>query len=258
MRPLLLLALAPLALALPPAASSAAAPGPAAAQQRTDARLPGAGQRGGQRGPGAGRKDAARGSRGGGALPPTPEQLELAETYFLVADHDGNGWISWREASESLRLDKIRFGLYDANGDAMIQPAEFRASYLKALERMGAYPPPIPRAGSEGASLLAAARAREAEPLAPERKAGSVLELFGAVREREDDRANLPLPPHITGPVDVFHRLDVDRDGQVTESDLDRLQRPVQLLVRMNTVLASLDENGDGGISRDEFYASMR
>lgn len=204
-------------------------------------------------GPGAG-----RGAQRERAPQPTvdPEQAEL---YFQVADYDGDGWISWREAQRSLRLDKLRFEQIDANGDGLIDREEFLAAFRRTVERLGAYPPPIPLPGSEGERLLAGAiEAERAGAPAPVGRAASVIELFGAVQERSEGSGVLHQPPRIAGPIEAFLRLDLDRDGHVTDLDLDRLQRPIQLPVRRNTVLASLDANGDGVIDREEFYSSMR
>ncbi len=214
-------------------------------------------QRGGDRGQGPGAGRGAQRDAGRAGKAPAGDEGR-AELYFRVADHDGDGWISWREAQESLRFDKLRFEQLDLDGDGLLDLAEFEAAYRRTVERIGAFPPPVPRPGSEGERLLASAEAEPTPGLWPTRPAGSVLELFGHVKERDDDRSLVRLPPRIAGPVPAFERLDLDRDGRLSDADLDRLQRPVRMQVRRGTVLATLDLDGDGIVDRAEFYASMR
>jgi Ca2+-binding EF-hand superfamily protein len=65
-------------------------------------------------------------------------------------------------------------------------------------------------------------------------------------------------PVRTTGPVSAFTRLDYDRDGVVRLGDLEELQRPWSGSVRPAVVLATLDRDGDGAISPEEFAAAMR
>ena len=70
--------------------------------------------------------------------------------------------------------------------------------------------------------------------------------------------STVPLPPRIEGPVSAFTRLDLNEDGKITLEDLDGLARPIHLDVRFPAVIAILDTDNDGGVSPEEFYASMR
>ena len=88
-------------------------------------------------------------------------------------------------------------------------------------------------------------------------KAGSVVELFGKPIAREIRPGSTPLPPLITGPVPAFRRLDLDGDGAISTQDLVDLQRPIQLPVRVNALMATLDVDQDGAISEAEFWGSM-
>lgn len=92
---------------------------------------------------------------------------------------------------------------------------------------------------------------------ASEPKATSILELFGRAQEREVRPGSTPLPPRIVGPVPAFRRLDLDGDGTVSMDDLIELQRPIQLPVRVNALMATLDVDQDGVIDEAEFWASM-
>jgi Ca2+-binding EF-hand superfamily protein len=89
------------------------------------------------------------------------------------------------------------------------------------------------------------------------KKAKSIDDLFGQKIPREVHVDSTPLPPRIAGPVWPFRRLDFDGDGKISTQDLNELQRPLQLSVRINAVIASLDVDGDGVVSEKEFWASM-
>jgi len=69
-------------------------------------------------------------------------EVDLEERYFGICDHDGNGWISFREAEQSLDFDRSEFQLYDRNADGRIDRAEFAKRYQEAVDKVGAFPPP--------------------------------------------------------------------------------------------------------------------
>jgi EF hand len=87
------------------------------------------------------------------------------------------------------------------------------------------------------------------------KRAQSVRELFGKPTERGTNA--LPEPPLLTGPLPVFERLDLNANGQIDEHDLFDLQYPLTLPVRGSAVLAALDADGDGALSKDEFDRSL-
>ena len=177
------------------------------------------------------------------------------DRFFKICDHDSNGWVSFREANYSLRINRTKFGSIDTDFDARISSSEFSAYYAKTLELSGSFKEPTALPGSIIAEAGAAADPEESEPTLKPR---SLKELFGAKEAREELPSTVPLPPRIEGPVSAFTRLDLNEDGEITIEDLDGLARPIHLDVRFPAVIAILDTDNDGGVSPGEFYASMR
>jgi len=85
----------------------------------------------------------------------------------------------------------------------------------------------------------------------------SIEELFGTPIPRPPGPGEIASPPEITGPLPIFSRLDLNRDGALTANDFDELAFPLTLPVRSVTVIASLDSDGDEALSADELRASM-
>jgi hypothetical protein len=86
----------------------------------------------------------------------------------------------------------------------------------------------------------------------------SIVELYGKVEERERPVGAPPEPPRIAGPIPMFLRLDIDRDGAITVADAARLQQFQPLALRASSVLAALDRNGDGRVDEPEFDLALQ
>lgn len=256
-----------------------------------------------------------------GAQGVTSEARARYREYFSIADYDGNGWVSFREARESMSLDRLTYGGFDSDGDGRVRPEEFelRLQYLEA--RAGGVRPPrqsdgpvlLPTRNSEqlrnafdvnadGAleefeidQLLATYRRRDVptkiviekldtngsrkleleeltalsqllsatytdpdDRVTPVAGARSLDELFGGLTERPTvDYQRTQHPPMIGGPVRPFRRLDLDSNGYVSLTELERLQRPQTLSVSNAAVLAALDTDEDGRLSASEFQRAL-
>lgn len=219
-----------------------------------------------------------RGNQGGQSTPPTGgeeelqrqakaaqerKQEELAATYFSIADYDGDGWISFREARTSLEIDRPRFLVYDADQDGQMTLAEYTLVSLETYRRYGAFKAPVPDPDDpNAASLLEALNAEneaeaetEAEYVPAE--ASTVAELFGRVTPRVRREHTAPEPDQLVGPVFPFRRLDYDNDGGIGRDDLDVLLLGAGLDARPAALIASLDLDGDQEISEAEFRIAM-
>lgn len=183
-------------------------------------------------------------SRGGAFSPPValvdPEKVQprTAEEILAAFDDDQDGALDLREIGRTLKeygvngLDPAKvLDSFDDNGSTRFELSELPPFVEVLMPSTG---------GRRGA------------------KAASLEELFDRYEEREVERDTTPQPTRIVGPVSTFRRLDADGSGGITLDDLDYLQRPLHIEVRAGAVIASLDKDGDGVVSQEEFRASMR
>lgn len=226
--------------------------------------IPGSQDRGGglfgppDRGGRGGSRDAggATGGQRGGRDALSPELVELGAAYFNIADYNSDGWISYREGRESLSLDRSRFARIDTDSDGRIDSREFQEVFEMTVRKVGEFPPPKPDPEGGPVELPefdsdAFRRGADFQP------AASINELFGRAEARTLEDGATRQPPFIAGPIPHFRRLDVDLDGEITNKDLDELLRPMQVDTRVRAVIAIMDTDESGGISRAEFDAAM-
>ncbi len=192
------------------------------------------------------------------------EHRQLAETYFEIADYDKNGWISFREARDSLDIDRNRYLVYDADMDGRVTLEEYTKISLETAKRYGLFKAPRPNPDDPEAQALLESLL-EGEEEEPEEEllepfptdARNVVELFGRVRPRVLRDNSMPEPDQLVGPVSSFHRLDNDWDGDISHADLSVLLTGAGIDVRPSAIIATLDTDGDGRLSPEEFYGSM-
>jgi len=184
----------------------------------------------------------------GGAFPPPIPEVEMGPTmpatpadYLKSYDINDDEKISQVELDESLREyqrvelnAEIMIGILDVDNSGKLEQQEI-VDLLRILV------PKEAGTAEDGAT--------------PEPAPASIDELFGQAGPRSDDRENLP--PRILGPTSHFRRLDLDGDGLITADDLNRLQRRMNLPMNAASVIAYLDTDGDGGLTRAEFTACM-
>ncbi|MFT7668863.1 MAG: hypothetical protein ACI8X5_001563 [Planctomycetota bacterium] len=192
-------------------------------------------------------------------------QKELARAYFAIADYDSSAWISYREARDSLEIDRARFHVYDADLDGQITVEEYIFVSLETFKIYSAFKAPIPNPDDPTAlsRLQALSDQMEADALAAEEdsylpaEASSVQELFGRVIQRVQHEHSAPRPNQIVGPVYSFRRLDQKNTGYVTRKDMEDMLLGAGIDIRPNSILAALDMNGDNAISKEEFRVAM-
>lgn len=174
--------------------------------------------------------------------PPIPAPSSTAELptplriWFQRFDRDASGDWDLLELSNALEERGVAelanaqsFNLVDADGSGTLDPTEVEAVLdLVALT---------------GTLSLAPAQ--------------SIRELFGQPLPVPIGPGVVPSPNRIPGPLPVFDRLDVDGDGTCTRRDLRELAFPAALPIRPETLLAALDRDGDGRLSKAEFDRAL-
>jgi len=170
-------------------------------------------------------------------------EREIAQEYFETCDHDGNGWISFREASESLQLERGEYAIYDRDQDGRVSRPEFAARYRALLESTGAFRIPRPR-GPEGGPP-----ARDPQQLrnAFDQDADGALDSAEMDRLlRAYDREELALDV-------VLDKLDRDLSKKIEGSELDQLSR----LIATGEELVPLETGASAPLSLKELFGKV-
>lgn len=212
--------------------------------------------------------------------------LDLDE--FGVYDKDRDGLISESEYSARYRVIVQRGGVfsaprakpdaarptkrdgkalltaYDSDVDGMLGESELAHAMQEA--RVEEPTPQVMLAtldkdksfGVDGAELDELSKFLFPEKGAPSaKKAASIAELFDHPLPKETRSGATMGPQRTVGPISVYRRLDYDRSGGIELNDLEELQRPLRSVVRPAAVFATLDTDGNGSISPEEFAAAM-
>ena len=169
-------------------------------------------------GPAAG--DSDRGELGGGiddvkgpAFRHPPERQQ--RLWFSIADDDSSGWISYREASASMRFDAPRFCVFDVDNDGRLTYEEFNGYIVGESARNRRIIAPV------AISLGAAPRKRSPEQLraaydSDSDGAVSRFEFQTILRDYDQEAQAFD-----TG--DVFVRLDANDSKTLEIDELGRL-----------------------------------
>lgn len=64
------------------------------------------------------------------------------QEWFVMSDHDRNGWISFGEARHSLSFSRPRFRAFDGNSDGRLDAFEFDELYMHSIVNIGRFAPP--------------------------------------------------------------------------------------------------------------------
>lgn len=191
----------------------------------------------------------------GDSLPqPLPEDDKLnqpvrsAAQLRLAFDADANGSLSIEEVGAAFTL----YETPDLDSETVVTRLDLDASGSLSLSELEGLVPML--FVGEALGLLGDTEATER---GSESRIRTVFDLFGERVIRETNTNASALPPQIVGPVGHFNRLDSNEDGVLTYEDLDAIMRPIQSSVRLRAVIATLDVNEDGVVTRGEFWGSM-
>lgn len=169
--------------------------------------------------------------RGGGPPPQQqPAEDDLSGVYFQTADWDGDGWIRYSEAEQSLSLDRSTFALFDTDRDGGIDAAEFAARYRLVVERSGVFTPPrpkpdAPRPAKKDAKALLLAYDSDLDGMLVESEVGRAL---------QDARIADPTPAV------VLATFDKDRSSGIDGAELDEFSNLLYPEARLKPVAKAL------------------
>ncbi len=144
---------------------------------------------------------------------------------FRLADADGSGWISFREAQDSLKLTRSEYRTYDQDADGRLNSAEFKLRYRTILARIGGVRSPDPVAPK------------------PETDSDEPPQVFQAPPPKKR-----PYP----APEDVLSTYDRDKSRGLDRDELTRLFRDLQMELSADLLAVQMDPNESGELELDE------
>jgi Ca2+-binding EF-hand superfamily protein len=143
---------------------------------------------------------------------------ERAAADFEICDRDGNGWVSFKEANETLEMAKADFRRHDADKDGKLEPGEFEARFIEIMERSGAVG--APRLRSEAEDFLL--------PEDPEASPTPML------------------------PVDILNLFDEDGSRGLGLDELQSFHEQAGVEISCALLLAEMDPDGSGELEVGE------
>lgn len=144
------------------------------------------------------------------------ERARMLREHFRLCDLDTSGWISFREASATLGIDRDEYRRYDSNQDGRIDLKEFDARSRELLTLIGAYELPGPR-----------------------------------VAARETPGKN-PLGETFPRPTDLVARFDANRSSGLDPKEMAALFAEAGLDLRPPLVVAQMDGDDSGELEATE------
>lgn len=194
--------------------------------------------------------------------PVEPGSLEaLKDEYFATADHDGDGVLTYREATASLLVDRDGYRAYDDDGDGLVTEAEFGARMEELLERTGVFQRPLPR----DAEVLPDQDEAEPEGPAPQAFVGTYdLDADGRLSGEELESAAGALGLSGLDPTIILGQLDADGSGFVEPDELGTVLALLEQVagadgtspLPLNVKAASIEELFGGAEEREVYLGS--
>lgn len=171
----------------------------------------------------------------------------LPEEYFEAADLNKNGWIGFKEAEETMKLDREQFDVFDKDDDGRVDLTEFKARYLEYKRHGGAFPAP----GLEPAPVVRRFPRR------------TIAELGRAYDKSADDAIDASELALVLADYGVrglssevaMKKLDLDGSGKLDENEIYRVIEivdPAQSETRRPSTIDELFSRVIARISRDE------
>ncbi len=169
---------------------------------------------------------------------------EVVRSYFDACDPNGDGWISYREAHDTLDLDRTGYARLDTDRDGRVVIEEFRVHLALLADRVGSLPPPRSARNSSSEmprkpSLILASYDRGGDGSLEEEELQKLLVDYRRAR-----------PPALV----LLDRLDQDGDRRLRASELELL---VRWLASLHLIEADAVRPASAPRSVDELFGAV-